>query len=206
MLHESARATEGITRLVTESKEQMAYVALGPLTTLSQLPVEIVERFSVIMAMGGAFEAPGNTTPVAEFNMYGDPYAAERVFALPRSIQDKIYLFPLDITRALTLPFETYVDVVDPEFKNTKYPSVPHNKRPITHFTSAILEGTKETVAKFGETELELHDPAVIWAMVVWASYRHSFPDSWQVDRRAFQVEKYALSVHYCRSVLITTQ
>ena len=51
--------------------------------------------------MGGAFDEPGNTTAVAEFNAYVDPHAAHIVFTSGAPLT----IFPLDVThRALMLP------------------------------------------------------------------------------------------------------
>ena len=39
-------------------------------------------RAKSVLVMGGAVDVPGNMTPMAEFNIFGDPTAAARVFAL----------------------------------------------------------------------------------------------------------------------------
>lgn len=48
----------------------LTYIALGPLTNLARMmrkdPACVRERIGRIIAMGGALEAPGNVTPVAE--------------------------------------------------------------------------------------------------------------------------------------------
>ncbi|MEN9936291.1 MAG: hypothetical protein RLZZ387_2870 [Chloroflexota bacterium] len=60
----------------------MTLVALGPLTNVALA----VERFPAdlagvrVVALGGAWRG-GNMTPVAEFNIYADPHALERVLA-----------------------------------------------------------------------------------------------------------------------------
>jgi len=74
-----------LARLIEESSEPVTVVAIGPLTNIALLITEYpetarkVERF-VIMG-GGTLDAPGNVTPVAEFNIWFDPDAAARVFA-----------------------------------------------------------------------------------------------------------------------------
>jgi purine nucleosidase len=52
--------------------------------------------------MGGAFRVYGNTTPVAEFNVYVDPHAARIVFDL----NVPLTLVPLDVTEQCILRLE----------------------------------------------------------------------------------------------------
>lgn len=119
--------------------------------------------------MGGAVDHPGNTSPTAEFNTYADPFSAEVIFSAGLS---NLYLFPLDITSTLTLPFNMYKSLVDPAFEGTHAPSCPNNKSPLTHFTTAFLEKVVETMKRYGGDAMELHDPAVVWALVDWARHR----------------------------------
>jgi purine nucleosidase len=59
-------------------------VTLGPLTNLA-LALEIEPTLPRLLRgytfMGGAFGAPGNTTPTTEWNLHCDPHAAKRVLA-----------------------------------------------------------------------------------------------------------------------------
>jgi purine nucleosidase len=62
---------------------EVTLVTLGPLTNLAValnrepgLP-RLLRRW---VMMGGAFRVPGNTTPVAEWNVHCDPHAARRCF------------------------------------------------------------------------------------------------------------------------------
>ena len=76
--------------------------ALGPMTNLASAfasAPDVVPRVARIVAMGGGRSEGGNITPVAEFNIYADPHAAQAVLAsgVP------IVLHPLDVThRAAT--------------------------------------------------------------------------------------------------------
>ncbi len=58
-------------------------VTLGPLTNLA-VALEREPRLPTLLRgvaiMGGAFGAPGNTTPTTEWNVHCDPEAAQRVF------------------------------------------------------------------------------------------------------------------------------
>lgn len=84
-------------------------VTTGPLTNLAnaiEIDPTIAERITRLVSLGGAFEVPGNVvpdgaaaTPVAEWNMYLDPVAAEEVFAAGIPID----LVPLDAVRQAPL-------------------------------------------------------------------------------------------------------
>ena len=70
---------------------------LGPLTNLATAFVrapDVVGRIAQIVLMGGGYFEGGNITPVAEFNIYVDPEAADIVFrsGVP------LVVMPLDVT------------------------------------------------------------------------------------------------------------
>ncbi len=73
---------------------------LGPQTNLAlaliQQP-EIAQGIKEVVVMGGAHFNGGNITPVAEFNLYADPHAAEVVLASGV----KLTYLPLDVTHKL---------------------------------------------------------------------------------------------------------
>lgn len=74
-------AVELIADLLRTNPEPVTLVVTGPMTNiallLAQYP-ELKPRIERIVFMGGGMNA-GNTTPVAEFNIYVDPQAAEMV-------------------------------------------------------------------------------------------------------------------------------
>jgi len=75
-------ATEFIVETV-RAREGVTLCALGPLTNIATAftrAPDIAQRIGRVVLMGGAFRG-GNTTPVAEFNMFTDPDAAAVVFA-----------------------------------------------------------------------------------------------------------------------------
>lgn len=91
-----------LTRLPTEHPGEITLVTTGPLTNVAlalRAEPEAVASYARIISMGGAFEVPGNTGPVAEFNIYVDPEAAGEVL---RSGLD-ITLVPLDATTGAVL-------------------------------------------------------------------------------------------------------
>jgi inosine-uridine nucleoside N-ribohydrolase len=71
-----------IERVLAEPGE-LTLVCVAPLTNLAlavQRVPEVVGAVREVVLMGGAARAPGNSTPVAEFNIYADPEAADIVF------------------------------------------------------------------------------------------------------------------------------
>jgi purine nucleosidase len=84
--------------------EPISICPIGPLTNVATAIARepsIVAAIREVALMGGGFFAGGNTTPVAEFNIFVDPDAASIVFnsGVP------ITMFPLDVThQALVLP------------------------------------------------------------------------------------------------------
>jgi purine nucleosidase len=70
---------------------------IGPMTNLAAALAKdpgIKRGIKEVVIMGGAYHARGNVTPVAEFNIYVDPHAANIVFesGIP------IVVLPLDVT------------------------------------------------------------------------------------------------------------
>lgn len=83
--------------LRTEPAGSVTLCALGPLTNVAlafALAPDIRQRVRQVVAMGGGRSEGGNITPVAEFNMFADPHAAQAVLrsGVP------IVLHPLDVT------------------------------------------------------------------------------------------------------------
>ena len=76
-------AVDFIAETVSTSSEPVTLVPTGPLTNiglfLARYP-EVAARVERIVLMGGAI-GEGNVTPAAEFNIWCDPEAADRVFS-----------------------------------------------------------------------------------------------------------------------------
>ena len=99
-------AVDFIARVVRESAEPVTLVPTGPLTNiglfLARHP-EVAARVERIVLMGGAI-GEGNVTPAAEFNIWADPEAADRVF----SSRLDVTMVGLDVThRAIFGPEPT---------------------------------------------------------------------------------------------------
>ena len=56
-----------------------------------------------IVSMGGSYKAHGNCSPVAEYNYWEDPEAAQIVYQQMKQLHKKIYMVGLDVTRKIVL-------------------------------------------------------------------------------------------------------
>ncbi|GLC30056.1 nucleoside hydrolase [Clostridium omnivorum] len=95
-----------VTNLIEQYKDELIIVATGRLTSLSTLFIlygDLMKHIKAYYIMGGAFLVPGNVTPLAEANFYGDPLAANIVMSNAKNAN----VFPLNVTmRALVIPAE----------------------------------------------------------------------------------------------------
>jgi len=88
---------------------EVTLVTLGPLTNLSvalDREPSLPNLLAGWVMMGGAFRAPGNTTPTSEWNVHVDPHAAKAVFAAWARRSSRLPLaMGLDVTeRARLVP------------------------------------------------------------------------------------------------------
>jgi purine nucleosidase len=89
-----------ITTLLEHEPGTVTLCALGPLTNLAMAMVKapaVIPRIQQIVLMGGGYFEGGNITPVAEFNIYVDPEAADIVMrsGVP------VTMAPLDLTHGM---------------------------------------------------------------------------------------------------------
>ncbi|HEY8238907.1 MAG TPA: nucleoside hydrolase [Candidatus Limnocylindrales bacterium] len=80
---EPDHAADRIVALAHARPGEITLVTLGPLTNVAVALGEpaLPSLLGGFVVMGGAFRAPGNTTPTTEWNMHVDPDAAKAVFA-----------------------------------------------------------------------------------------------------------------------------
>lgn len=145
-------AHEAILSLVESHPDQITLVTLGPLTNvaaaLQQCPATL-RRLREVVIMGGAFREPGNTGPVAEFNLFVDPESAQAVCesGLP------LRWVPLDVTHRCLLQQEHLATLAD-------------SAR--SRFARAVAEFyVNYHYEGYGEYACFLHDPVAV-AAVVW--------------------------------------
>ncbi|KAF7298143.1 IU-nuc-hydro domain-containing protein [Mycena chlorophos] len=198
------KSGEEVVRDLLESHpaRTITYIALGPLTDLARImetySALVHERIGRIVCMGGALDVPGNTTPVAEFNWFADPFAVKKLLIqddhstlLPL---DRFIMLPLDITTPHELPFPTYKARVDPSFETSAQPSVAADKSPLVHFTSSFLEQARVVMLQFGKDAMELHDIVAVWCAIENPPHPEGTTDAlapgWKARRRVFDIER----------------
>lgn len=90
-------AADFIVRLANENPGEIVLVTLGRLTNLAvalDMDPQLSTKLKKVVVMGGTIFKPGNVTPVAEANLWGDPEAADRVFTSGLPVQ----MIGLDVT------------------------------------------------------------------------------------------------------------
>jgi inosine-uridine nucleoside N-ribohydrolase len=139
---------------IRRSPGELTLIALGPLTNLAQAlrrDANLVRRLQGVVVMGGAVTVPGNVTPVAEFNIYVDPEAAQVVFSsgLP------ITLIGLDVTERVRLTAE----MIDQHLRPAG--------SPLSRF---VAECTAQTIQFSTRVErpagMAMHDPLAVGVLI----------------------------------------
>lgn len=123
--------------------------AVGPLTNIAVAIIQeqrILTKIREIVLMGGVAINPGNTTPVAEFNVFVDPHAAQVVFDSGLEIT----MFGLDVThKVMTTP--------------ERLEAIRALDTPVTRSVAGMLDFYgRHDVARYGIEGGPLHDPCVI--------------------------------------------
>lgn len=106
---DSTHAVEAMRDVLLKSETPITLIPIGPLTNIALLLMtypEVKAYIKEIVLMGGS-ASRGNVTPLAEFNIYCDPEAAQIVFnsGLP------ITMIGLDVARSSSLTHETINDL-----------------------------------------------------------------------------------------------
>jgi purine nucleosidase len=89
---DAGEAADRIVELARERPGELTLVTLGPLTNLAvalEREPSLPSLLRGYVLMGGAYKAPGNTTPTSEWNLHVDPDAARAVFAAWRPDLDR---------------------------------------------------------------------------------------------------------------------
>ena len=105
----NAHAADLIADLVGSNPGEMTVVALGPLTNIAtalERAPRTMKNVRELIVMGGSLNGIGNVTPVAEFNFFADPEAAQTVVrsGLP------VTLVGLDVTHQARIRRETFLE------------------------------------------------------------------------------------------------
>ena len=90
-------AVDFLIRKILSAPGEYTVLAIGPLTNLAlaiRREPKIIPAIKEIVSMGAAIRHQGNTTPLAEFNVFVDPHAAHIVYHAGIPLR----LVPLDVT------------------------------------------------------------------------------------------------------------
>ena len=158
-----------ILEMAARYPDELIIVALGPLTNLAKAirkdPTKM-QRLRRIVMMGGAFEAYGNVTTTAEFNIFVDPHAAHEVF----QFGVPIHIVPLDATHQVVLTGERL------------HAEIENREDTISCFlwdaTQACMEFYRQRVGFWG---LHIHDALPI-GMLTHPEYFESVDANVQVE------------------------
>lgn len=147
---------------------------------------------------------------LALVNFFADPYAVAELLEqrpsgeLPPPHQglplSRVLILPLDITTPHELSFPLYAQRIDTGFRPDR-PSIAAGKSPITHFSSAFLQRTREVMLEFGNDAMELHDVVAVWAAAKNPPVKDDaeevdlgLMEGWGATRRKFAMERYVLA------------
>lgn len=133
-------AVDYIIQAIHTAPGEITLCPIGPMTNIALAIVKdptIVPKIKQLVFMGGAAFCPGNSSPVAEFNIYVDPWAAHVVL----SAGIRQVMLGLDVTMQAKIT-ASYLD--DLQMK------------------SPLLESAAAMMRSYGAGDPCLHDPCVI--------------------------------------------
>lgn len=149
---EEKHAVDFIAEMVRKHPGEINLVATGPLTNVALFIIrypDLLGKLKRIVMMAGGI-AFGNVTPVAEFNVYADPEAANVVL---RSSVEKV-MAPLDVTHQAIMTAEEIQRLRD---------TGSH----ILQTLADLLEFFRSTyLSTFGIDGAVLHDPCAVMYLI----------------------------------------
>lgn len=179
----AAESASAVQYLLDIADPSVWIIATGPLTNLSYVIEQNPAWLTQIggLAIMGGSTTVGNVTPVAEFNTYFDPEAADIVFNAtgPKKMV------------GLNLTHQVQVSTTEVDQVADSYPSSP-----VANFMRECLTGLVDRVRVFtGTDEAALHDPCAVLVA--------THPQLFQFERRAVNIE---LSGNLTRGMTVVDQ
>lgn len=100
-----------------QKETSTSLIALGPLTNIAlalRKNPQLGQQLERFVSMGGAYKSHGNCSPVAEYNYWCDPHAAQETY---EKLGKKIEMVGLDVTRKIVLSpnLLEYMRFINPE-------------------------------------------------------------------------------------------
>jgi len=162
-------AWEVLAQAVLGNPEPLTVVAVGPLTNIA-LALEAAPDFAwqveELIVMGGS-ECGGNATPAAEYNVYADPEAAQKV--LDSGAQ--ITLLTLEATRQATL-------------RREHLERLRGGTGPIARAAAHLAAYYLDFAASHGADAAALHDPLAVGLAIDRSFALETVPARVQVETR----------------------
>lgn len=147
-------AVDFLVQTLSDQPGEITIIAVGPLTNLAlaeQRQPGTLQKAKQVIVMGGAIAETGNSTPVAEFNFYADPHAAQIVVHSDAAL----LIVPLDATRQVVLS-ETDIENQIAPLK--------------TVASQFVVDAVQNVFALYRQLEREpivyLHDPLAVGAAI----------------------------------------
>ena len=112
---EAEHAALARVKLVRRYPGEITLLTLGPLTNIAlatRLDANFLSNLERLVIMAGAVDGRGNTSPVAEFNVFVDPEAAKIVFEACNNLDLDVQLISWETTLAYPVPFPAWKNMV----------------------------------------------------------------------------------------------
>ncbi|MFT4413750.1 nucleoside hydrolase [Fredinandcohnia humi] len=197
--HENKHAVDYLIETMNKNPNGVEIVALGPLTNIAtaiQKDRTFAGNVKGIVLMGGSARYPGNCSPVAEYNFWVDPHAAQIVFQsgiritmVGLDVTHKIIFTPnlREIVRQFKTQISQYVyDItqfyVDFHWKQEKTIGCVINDP----LAIAYLISPEIMVTKYGYVEVETVGIAIGQSVVEFTKHRTNIEVCMEVNTESF--------------------
>jgi purine nucleosidase len=168
---------DGIKEIIAKYEGDIIIVNLGRLSSLATAFILYPSYMSSVKdfyIMGGAFNVPGNVSPVAEANFFGDPYVANIII---RQAPKQIHIFPLDVTMsAIVTP--ALIDQLDEYYRSIDSKPGLLVKPMVDYYYEFYKKRDPDISGS------PLHDVFTLWALTEGAAIKYQeLPVNIQVDK-----------------------
>lgn len=198
----------GIKEIIEKNPNDIIIVNVGRLSSLAAafiLYPGTMKRVKEFFIMGGAFNEPGNVTPVAEANFHGDPYAANIVL---NQAAGRVKIIPLNVTSgALVTPaiineLDAYYKSVGSEIGKLVKPMFDYYykfyKSRNPQLTGAPLHDVLTLWAVLNEDHMVYRDIPVKIVINIGEAFGQSIGDFRNmIDKAEYPINKVAINFNY---------